>query len=79
MFTQEPIYKTSLVVQWLRMPANAGDMGLIPGLGRSHMFCSNKAHVPQLLSPPSRAHAVQQEKTLQRESCILQLERAHSQ
>jgi len=61
------------------LPANAGDMGLIPGLGRSHMFQSNKAHVLQLLSPPARAHVLQQEKTLQRESCILQLERAHSQ
>ena len=32
-------------------PANLGDMGLIPGLGRFHMLQSNKAHVPQLLSP----------------------------
>ena len=32
-------------------PANAGDMGLIPGPGRSHMLRSNSAHVPQLLSP----------------------------
>ena len=29
---------TSLVVQWLRiLPCNAGDMGLIPGSGRSYM------------------------------------------
>jgi len=27
-------------------PANAGDMGLTPGLGRSHKLRSNKAHVP---------------------------------
>ena len=33
------------------LPANAGDMGLIPGLGRSHMLQSNKACVPQLLKP----------------------------
>ena len=26
----------SLVVQWLRVPANAGDTGSGPGLGRSH-------------------------------------------
>ena len=30
--------------------ANAGDMGLIPGLGGFHMLWSNKAHAPQLLS-----------------------------
>ena len=30
--------RTSLVVQWLKnLPANAGDIGLIPSLGRSHM------------------------------------------
>ena len=32
------------------LPANAGDMGSIPGLGRSHMPWSNRAHEPQLLS-----------------------------
>ena len=31
-------------------PANAGDTGSSPGLGRSHMPRSNKAHEPQLLS-----------------------------
>ena len=31
--------------------ANAGDMGLIPGPGRSHMPWSNKALVPQRLKP----------------------------
>ena len=35
--------------------ANAGDTGLSPGLGRSHMPWSNKARVPQLLSLRSRA------------------------
>ena len=34
-------------------PANAGDTGSIPGLGRSHMPRSNWARAPQLLS----AHA----------------------
>ena len=51
-------------------PANAGDMGLSPGLGRSHMLQSNEARVPQLLSLCAttieactpRAHALQQEK-----------------
>ena len=40
-------------------PANAGDTGLSPGLGRSHMPRSNKARAPQLLSLRSRAHEPQ--------------------
>ena len=32
------------------LPANAGDTGSSPGLGRSHMPRSNWARVPQLLS-----------------------------
>ena len=32
------------------LPANAGDTGSSPGLGRSHMPRSNEAHEPQLLS-----------------------------
>ena len=32
------------------LPANAGDMGSSPGLGRSHMLQSNWACEPQLLS-----------------------------
>ena len=32
------------------LPANAGDTGSSPGLGRSHMPRSNKVHEPQLLS-----------------------------
>ena len=31
-------------------PANAGDTGLSPGPGRSHMPQSNEARAPQLLS-----------------------------
>ena len=31
------------------LPADAGDTGLIPGLGGSRMTQSNQAHVPQLL------------------------------
>ena len=41
------------------LPANAGDMSLIPGLGRSHRVQSNKAHVPQLLSQCPRAEEPQ--------------------
>ena len=32
------------------LPANAGDTGSSPGLGRSHMPGSNQAREPQLLS-----------------------------
>ena len=37
------------------LPANAGDMGLSPGLGGSHMPWSDWAHAPQLLSLRSGA------------------------
>ena len=40
-------------------PANAGDMGLIPGLGRFQMPWSNKAHVLQLLSLHLKAYELQ--------------------
>ena len=41
---------------------NAGGTGSIPSLGRFHMLWHNEARVPQLLSPSSRACALQQEK-----------------
>ena len=41
------------------LPANAGDAGLSPGPGRSHMPRSNKACAPQLLSLRSRAREPQ--------------------
>ena len=37
------------------LPANAGDTGLSPDPGRSHMPWSNEAPVPQLLSLRFRA------------------------
>ena len=40
-------------------PANAGDTGSIPGLGRSHMPQGNWVHVPWLPSPHSRAREPQ--------------------
>ena len=40
-------------------PASAGDMGLSPGPGGSHMPWSNWARVPQLLSPCSGAREPQ--------------------
>ena len=69
------------------LPANAGDTGSIPVLGRSYMLWCNWARAPQLLSlyskpwepqllkPPwLRAHALQQEKPLQWKACTPQLE-----
>ena len=52
--------------------AKAGDMGSIPGPGTFHMPQSNKACVPQLMSPRARAHGLQQEKPPQWEACALQ-------
>ena len=40
-------------------PANPGDKGLVPGLGRSHMSWSNCACAPQLLSQCSGAQEPQ--------------------
>ena len=40
-------------------PANAGDMGLGPGLGGSHMPRSSWVHAPQLLSLSSGAREPQ--------------------
>ena len=70
-------------------PANPGDMGSVPGLGRFHMSWDNEACVPQLLKPSRpRAHVPQQKKPLQIEAhtpklesnaCSPQLEKAHMQ
>ena len=43
-------------------PANAGDVGSIPGLERSRMLWSNEARAPQLKSLCSRARALRQDK-----------------
>ena len=48
------------------LAANAGDTGLISGLERAHMPLGKEGHVPQLLSPSSRAGALQQEKPAHR-------------
>ena len=58
-----------------KLPANAGDTGLIPGLGGFHRLQSNYAHVPQLPRCP-RARAPQQEKPPQWEAHAPQLERS---
>ena len=46
-------------------PANVGDMGSIPDLGRSRVPQSNWAHAPQLLSLCSIAQELQKAKPLQ--------------
>ena len=41
------------------LPANAGDMDSIPGLGRSHMppcATTTEAHAPTVRSPEDRSH-----------------------
>ena len=43
------------------LPASAGNMGLIPGLGRCHRPGDSKAHEPPLLCPKPGGHAPQQE------------------
>jgi len=40
-------------------PANAGDTGLIPGMGGSHMQCNNQAQGPQLWRLCSRVREPQ--------------------
>ena len=45
-------------------PANAGDMGFIPGPGGSHMLQGNWTHALQLRSQQARALELQQEKPL---------------
>ena len=64
------------------LPANAGDTGSSPGLGRSHMPWSNLPRAPQLLSLCSRAgepqllspHAATTEARMPR-TCALQQEK----
>ena len=46
--TKTPGFPGGTVVE--NPPANAGDTGSSPGLGRSHMSWSGWAHKPQLLS-----------------------------
>jgi len=58
------------------LPANARDMGSIPGPGRSHTPQGDQALVSQLLRPSFEAWAPQ-EKPPQREGWAPQLEIAH--
>ena len=46
------------------LPGNAGDMGSIPGPGRSHMHGGSQAHVPR--SPRSTKRGHRNEKLTQR-------------
>ena len=70
------------------LPANAGDTGSSPGLGRSHMPRSNWAREPQLLSlrvwslcsATREAAIVRGPRTAMKSGpCLLQLERALAQ
>ena len=57
------------------LPANARDMGAIPGLGRSHILWSNYAHVQQLLSLRSGARELQLLKPSHPRACAPQQEK----
>ena len=70
------------------LPANSGDTGSSPGLGRSHMPRSNQAREPQLLSlrvwslcSTSREAAIVRgpRTTMKRGAHLLQLEKALTQ
>ena len=70
------------------LPADAGDTGSSPGLGRSHMPRSNYAHEPQLLilrvwslcSATGEATTVRGPRTaLKSGPCLPQLEKALAQ
>lgn len=52
----------SLLAQRWSPPANAGDAGWTPGLGRCHMMGGNQARAPQLLSLCPGSPAGQREK-----------------
>ena len=54
--TVRPGFPGGTVVE--NLPANAGDAGLSPGLGRSHVPRSSWAREPQLLSLPARLEPV---------------------
>ena len=62
-------------------PANAGDSGLIPGLGRHHILWSNQAHRPQVLTSAlepvlcnNRSHRNEEPRHhTQSSPCLLQL------
>ena len=73
------------------LPANAGDTGLIPGVGRSHMLLGKKpvhhnheARVPRARDPPqekSGAHALQLQNSplaAARESVHAEMKAQHS-
>ena len=54
---------------------NAGEIGLIPGLGRFHMLQGYEAHSPQLLSPCNLdPHTPRHKKPLQQEAHAPQLQ-----
>ena len=58
-------------------PANAGDMGSIPGPGRFHRLQSIRAPAPLLLSFHSRAHELQLLKAVHLEPMFCNEKPAH--
>ena len=67
----------------INLPANAGDMDLISGIGRVHMLPDKEAHVPQLLSPSALEPVLCKKRSHCDEnpagSLVIELEKAHEQ
>ena len=61
------------------LPANAGDTGLSPGPGRSHIPQSNEARAPQLLSLRSRTREPQLLKPVCLEPVLLNKRSHHNE
>ena len=72
-FPDDPVVKN--------LPANAGDTGTIPGLGRphAHMLQGNWAHAPQLLSLSSAARELQTLKPVSLEPVLHNMRSPHSE
>ena len=56
-------------------PCQAGDVGSIPGPGRSHVLRNNEAHMPQLLNLCSRGLELQLLKPAPPTACALKQEK----
>ena len=57
-------------------PANAEDVSLIPGPGRSHIPGDSESQAPQPLKPSAKSRAPQQEKPLLWKAQAQQLDRS---
>ena len=86
-FLKLNLIRTSLMVQWISLPANAGDTGSIPDLGRFHMSRGSlwapttEARTPMCLEPVlcnRRSHSNEACAPQQSSHCCLQLEKVRA-